>query len=85
MSEHISNDKKRKNIDELKFDNKINFRLISNFENQIKKYKKEIEENTKLIQSQCDHDFERVIEPHERTYYSCKKCDYDTRINKIIY
>ena len=79
MSEIISTDKKRKNIEDLKSENEKKYKLIIDYENQIKRIKRDIKENTKLIQKDCKHDLERIIERYERTYYVCKKCQYDTR------
>lgn len=79
MNEKILNNKKRKNMNDLKSENEKKYKLIIDYENQIKKIKKEIKENTKIIQKDCEHDLERIIEPHERTYYICRKCQYDTR------
>lgn len=83
------NNKKRKLIDneelnELKIINKNNFKLINDYKNKIKKIQKEIKLNERIIQDNCEHDYERIIEYGERTYYCCKICNYDTRC-RIIY
>ena len=75
-------DKKRK-YDDIVNENEVNYRLIAYYENQIKKLKDDIDNNNKEIEEECNHEYERIAEYGERTYFACKKCEHNTRLNRI--
>jgi phage host-nuclease inhibitor protein Gam len=73
----------KRKYDDIIIENEVNYKLIAYYENQIKKLKIDIDNNKKEIQEECEHEYERIAEYGERTYFACKICEHNTRSSRI--
>ena len=63
---------KEKDIKELKRLIMLKLYYFEKMKNHLSKMAKECDN---IICSECEHDWDDILEPHDRTHYICKKCN----------